>query len=107
LIQKKQGFFCGWALLLFKPNLNQNAYIAVPAAGSATDTVRTALLLFRLVYLTWNKIDFQGLNPSGNPLTRGASILMLYLSIRCKMRPKPQRPVGRQNSQSCLTVKLC
>ena len=80
LIQKKQGFFCGWALLLFKPNLNQNAYIATPAAGSATGIVRATLLLLRLVYLTWNKIDFQdfdgsmrNLHPSGNP-SRGAPL---------------------------------
>jgi hypothetical protein len=33
--------------------------LLVLAAGSATNTIRMRLLSFRLVYLTWNKIDFQ------------------------------------------------
>ena len=43
---------------------------------------------------------------SGKPLTRGASILMLYLSLRCHLIRRSKRPIGRQNSKCCLTVKL-
>jgi len=53
LIQKKSDLFCATPLLyLAKGGINQNAYIATPAAGSASGIVRIALLLFRLVYLT-------------------------------------------------------
>ena len=41
----------------------------------------------------------------GNPLTRGASILMLYLSERCKTGSEDPRPVGRQNARKRSTVE--
>ena len=112
LIQKKRGFSCGPTLLYLKWALNQNAYIVVTCRWFATSNVRMRLLSFRLVYLTWNKIDFQGLirihaEPSSYPanfFTRSASILMLYLSKRCHLDRSPKRPIGRLNSQNCLAI---
>ncbi len=59
LIQKKQGFFNEWALLCIKPTLRSKCIHCSACRWFATNTVRTELLLFRLVYLTWNKIDFR------------------------------------------------
>ena len=69
LIQKKQGFFNEWALLLLKPTLRSKCIHCSACRWFATNTVRTALLLFRLVYLTWNKIDCGSVNGSMRNLT--------------------------------------
>jgi len=87
--------------------------LSVLAAGSQQTLVRMRLLSFRLVYLTWNKIDFRSVigahaGPSASltySFTRSVSILMLYLSKRCH-GPKAKRPIGRLNSQNCLAIKL-
>jgi hypothetical protein len=66
LIQKKQGFFNEWALLCIKPTLRSKCIHCSACRWFATNTVRTELLLFRLVYLTWNKIDLL-VEPTGCP----------------------------------------
>ncbi len=75
LIQKKQGFFNEWALLCIKPTLRSKCIHCSACRWFATNTVRTALLLFRLVYLTWNKIDFQGVNGSMRNLSLSGNLL--------------------------------
>lgn len=98
LIQKKRGFFNGQALLC-KPDLRSKCIHCSACRWFATHTVRTALLLLRLVYLTWNKIDLL-VEPADLPSRGQSSILMLYLSIRCQMIRRSSRPVGRQSSNA-------
>ena len=117
--RKSKAFPVGPPFCKIKWAFNQNAYIVVTCRWFATGNVRIALLLFRLVYLTWNKIDFHGVigvhaDPStslAKPL-RGSPLFWCCISLNdvnaeAIRRSRSVRPIGRLNSRNCLTVKSC
>ena len=71
--EKVRLFLARLPFVIKRQALDQNMHtLLVLAAGSATNTIRMRLLSFRLVYLTWNKIDFQSFSglhaePSADP----------------------------------------
>ena len=122
LIQKKSDFFCGSSLLYKKGPINQKCIHCIDGRWFSFRQRSNEITLIPVSVLDLNKIDFQrvylifpkecqergpcgSLARSGKLLTRSASILMLYLSLRCHLALKPKRPIGRQNSKCCLTVK--
>ena len=75
----------------------------------ATDTVRIALLLFRLVYLTWNKIDLRdGHKGHAAPHVSQCTLTRVHHLFWCcfslydvKYRSRGiNRPIGRLNANS-------